>query len=80
MCKRGGGDRGPQVDEQLPPSTFTGQFKKSRCLGFGVFLDIWSVVQNKWMDDLPGDRRRQADRRGTSLRTVAAAASYGAGH
>ncbi len=29
----------------LPPSPFTGQlFKKSRHLGFGVFIDIWSMV------------------------------------
>jgi hypothetical protein len=36
--------RGPQIDKQLPPSTLTGQiFKKSRHLGFGVFIDIWSM-------------------------------------
>jgi hypothetical protein len=35
-----GGDRGPQTDKHLPPSTFTDQ---SRHLGFGVFIDIWSM-------------------------------------
>ncbi len=30
--------RGPQTDKHLPLSTFTGQF-----LGFGVFIDIWSM-------------------------------------
>jgi hypothetical protein len=45
---RGGGlgDRGPQTDKHLPPSSFIGLFfKKSRHLGFGVFLDIWSMTQ-----------------------------------
>ncbi len=32
-----GGDRGPQTDKHMPPSTFTCQ------LGFGVFIDIWSM-------------------------------------
>jgi hypothetical protein len=43
----GGGDQGPQTDKHLPSSTFTGPFliyKKSRHLGFGVFIDIWSMV------------------------------------
>jgi hypothetical protein len=26
QCVMGGGDRGPQTDNHLPPSTFTGQF------------------------------------------------------
>jgi hypothetical protein len=40
--RRGGGLRG---DKHLPPSTFKGQlFKKSRQLGFGVFIDIWSMA------------------------------------
>jgi hypothetical protein len=31
-------------DKHLPPSTFTSQFfKKSRHLGFGVFIDNWSM-------------------------------------
>ncbi len=33
-----------QKDKYLPPSTFTGQLKKSRHLGFGVFKDIWSMI------------------------------------
>jgi hypothetical protein len=33
-----------QTDEHLPQSTFTGQFLKSRHLGLGVFIDIWSMV------------------------------------
>ncbi len=40
--RKGGGLR------HLPPSPFTGQFfKKSRHLGFAVFLDIWSMVATK---------------------------------
>ncbi len=40
-----GGDRGPQTDKHLPSSTFAGQFfKKIRHLGFGVFVDIWSMM------------------------------------
>ncbi len=39
------GGRGPQINKHLPPSTITGQFfKKSRHLGFDVFIDIWSMV------------------------------------
>ncbi len=45
MCNEGGGDRGPQSGKHLPPSTFTGHFfKKSRYLGFDVFIDIWSML------------------------------------
>jgi hypothetical protein len=33
----------PQPDKHLPPSTFTGIVKKSQRLGFGVFIDIWSI-------------------------------------
>jgi hypothetical protein len=41
-----GGDREPQTDKHLPPSTFTGKFlKRSQHLGFGVFLDIWSMAR-----------------------------------
>ncbi len=36
----GGGPQ--QTDRPLPPSTFNG--KKSRHLGCGVFIDIWSMV------------------------------------
>ncbi len=45
LNKNLGGDRGPQTDKHLQPSTFTSQFfKKSRHLGFGVFIDIWSMM------------------------------------
>jgi hypothetical protein len=44
----GGGERGPQTDKSLPPSTFIGQFlrkvRKSQHLGFGVFIVIWSMT------------------------------------
>ncbi len=44
QCAWWGGDRGPQTDKHPPPSTFTGHFlKKSRHLGFGVCIDIWSM-------------------------------------
>ncbi len=43
MYNNGGGDRGPQTDKLLPPSTFTGQLKKSRHLGFDVCIDIWPM-------------------------------------
>ncbi len=37
--------RGPQTDKHLPPSTFIWLiFNKCRHLGFGVFIDIWSMV------------------------------------
>ncbi len=43
-----GGDRWPQTDKHMAPSTFTGQFfKKSRHLGFGVSIDILSMRQDK---------------------------------
>ncbi len=41
VCNRGW-DRETQIDKHLPPSTLS--FKKSRHLGFGVFIDIWSMV------------------------------------
>jgi hypothetical protein len=41
----GGGDRGPQRDKHLPPSTLNLPIcKKSRHLGFGVLIDIWSML------------------------------------
>jgi hypothetical protein len=44
MLRAYSGGEGPQIDKHLPPSTFTGQFfKKSRHLGLGVFIDIWSM-------------------------------------
>ncbi len=39
-----GGDIGSQTDKHLPPSTF----QKSRHLGFGVFIDIWSM-DHPWL-------------------------------
>jgi hypothetical protein len=41
QCETGGGGwgPGPSIDIHLPPSTFTGNFKKSQYLGFGVFID-----------------------------------------
>jgi hypothetical protein len=39
----GGGDRGPRTDKHLPPSTFSGQFLRNAHIGFGVFIDIWSM-------------------------------------
>jgi hypothetical protein len=41
-CATRGGDRGPQTDKHLPPSTLS--FKKSRHLGFGVFLSMLTVI------------------------------------
>jgi hypothetical protein len=35
QCVTGGGDRGPQTDKHLPPSTFTGKFLRK--------ADIWSM-------------------------------------
>ncbi len=47
VCDRGGWS-GPQADKHLPPSTLTDSiFKKSRHLGFGVFIDIWSMPAPK---------------------------------
>jgi hypothetical protein len=47
VCNGGGGgrDQGPRTDKHLPPNTFTGQFsRKADTSGFGVFIDIWSMV------------------------------------
>ncbi len=44
VCNRGGGDRGPQTDKHLPPSTFTGQFW---CLRRYLIHGPWS-----WTADL----------------------------
>jgi hypothetical protein len=42
----GGGDRGLRTDKHLPPSTFTGQFKKSRQLiRVLCLIDIWACLQ-----------------------------------
>ncbi len=47
VCNRVGGDSRPHTDKHLPPSTFTGQFlRKAPTLGFGVYIDIWSMVIN----------------------------------
>jgi len=36
---------GPQTDKHLPPGPFIDKnFKKSRHLGFGVFIVIWSML------------------------------------
>ncbi len=45
MCSRGGGDRGPET-EKIPAAKYLYRsiFKKSRHLGFGVFIDIWPMV------------------------------------
>ncbi len=53
MCTGGGGDGGgPQTDKHLPPSAFT---EKSRPIGFGVFVDIWSM-QIKFDSPLPSTK------------------------
>ncbi len=47
MCNRGGGrgDLGPQTDKHLAAKyIYWSIFKKCRHLGFGVFIDIWSMV------------------------------------
>ncbi len=48
QCVTWGGDRGSQTDKHLPPSRvpLPVNFKKSRHLGFGVFIDIWSMLQS----------------------------------
>jgi hypothetical protein len=38
------GGEWPQIDKHLPPSTLLVNFLKSRHLGFGVFIDIWSML------------------------------------
>jgi hypothetical protein len=42
VCNSGGGgwDRRPETDKHLPPTLYWSIFKKSRHLGFGVFIDI----------------------------------------
>ncbi len=43
VYNRGRGDRGPQTDKHLPPSTFTGQFLRKADIWVGVFIDTWSM-------------------------------------